>query len=68
MTCLSIPLMSEIHFVLNLWLGIVPAYACVFTNLILLFGIIGCMGSIVMNIVHATGKSRRPVSPMDVYI
>lgn len=59
MTCLSIPLMSEIHFVLNLWLGIVPAYACVFTNLILLFGIIGCMGSIVMNIVHATGKIKK---------
>lgn len=59
MTCLSIPLMSEIHFVLNLWLGMVPDYACIFTNLILLFSIIGCMGSIVMNIVHATGRIKK---------
>lgn len=59
MTCLAVPLMSEIHFVLNLWLGMVPAYACVFTNLILLFSIIGCMGSIVMNIVHATGRIKK---------
>lgn len=59
MTFLTIPLMSEIHFVLNLWLGMVPDYACVFTNLVLLFSIIGCLGSIVMNIVHATGKIKK---------
>lgn len=59
MTFLTIPLMSEIHFVLNLWLGMVPDYACVFTNLVLLFSIIGCLGSIVMNIVHATGRIKK---------
>lgn len=59
MTFLTIPLMSEIHFVLNLWLGMVPDYACVFTNLVLLFSVIGCLGSIVMNIVHATGRIKK---------
>ncbi len=59
MTLLTIPLMSEIHFVLNLWLGIVPDYACVFTNLVLLFSIIGCFASVVMDIVHATGRIKK---------
>ena len=59
MTFLTIPLMSEIHFVLNLWLGIVPDYACVFTNLVLLFSIIGCFASVVMDIVHATGRIKK---------
>lgn len=59
MTLLTIPLISEIHFVLNLWLGIVPDYACVFTNLVLLFSIIGCFASVVMDIVHATGRIKK---------
>lgn len=59
MTILTIPLMSEIHFVLYLWLGIVPEYAGLFTNLILVFNIIGCISSVVMDIVHATGHIKR---------
>lgn len=59
MTYLCVPLMSEIHFVLNLWLGIVPEYACIFTNLVLAFSVIGSMASVVMIIVHATGKIKK---------
>lgn len=59
MTYLTIPLMSEIRFVLNIWLGIVPDYACIFTNLILLFNIIGCFSSVVMIIVHSTGRIKK---------
>lgn len=59
MTYLTIPLMSEIHFVLNLWLGIVPDYACIFTNLVLAFSIIGCIAGVVIIIVHATGRVKR---------
>lgn len=59
MTYLCVPLMSEIHFVLNLWLGIVPDYACIFTNLVLAFSVIGCMASIVMTVVEATGKIKK---------
>lgn len=59
MTFLTVPLMSEIHFVLYIWLGIVPDYAALFTNLILVFNIIGCISGIVMDIVHATGRIKR---------
>lgn len=59
MTFLTIPLMSEIHFVLHIWLGIVPEYAGLFTNLILVFNIIGCISGVVMNIVHATGRIKK---------
>lgn len=59
MTFLTIPLMSEIHFVLHIWLGIVPEYAGLFTNLILVFNIIGCISGVVMNIVHATGRVKK---------
>lgn len=59
MTYLTVPLMSEIHFVLNLWLGIVPDYACIFTNLVLAFSIIGCFSSVVMQVVHATGYIKK---------
>lgn len=59
MTYISVPLISEVHFVLNLWLGIVPDYACTFTSLELCFCIIGCIQGIVITIVHATGKIKR---------
>lgn len=59
MTLLTVPLMSEIHFVLQLWLGVVPAFACVFTNLVLVFSIIGCMSGVAMTIVHATGRIKK---------
>lgn len=59
MAFLAIPLMSEIHFVLNLWLGIVPDYACIFTNLVMVFCILSGISSIVMDIVEATGKIKK---------
>lgn len=59
MAFLAIPLMSEIHFVLNLWLGVVPDYACIFTNLVMVFCILSGISSIVMNIVEATGKIKK---------
>lgn len=59
MTYLTVPLMSEIHFVLELWLGIVPEYACIFTQLVLLFNIVGCIASVVMIVVHATGHIKK---------
>lgn len=59
MAFLAIPLMSEIHFVLNLWLGIVPDYACIFTNLVMVFCILSGISSIVMDIVEATGNIKK---------
>lgn len=59
MAFLAIPLMSEINFVLSLWLGIVPDYACIFTNLVMIFCILSGISSIVMDIVQATGKIKK---------
>lgn len=59
MTYLGVPLMSQIHFVLNLWLGLVPDYACLLTNLTLLFMVVGVLGSVVMTVVEATGKIKK---------
>lgn len=59
MAFLAIPLMSEIHFVLNLWLGIVPESACIFTNLVMIFCILGGISGIVMDIVEATGNIKK---------
>ena len=59
MTYLCVPLMSEIHFVLNLWLGQVPDYACNFTILVLAFGVVACSSTVVMIVVHATGKIKK---------
>ena len=59
MAFLAIPLMSEIHFVLNLWLGIVPESACIFTNLVMIFCILSGISSIVMDIVEATGNIKK---------
>lgn len=59
MTYITVPLMSEIHFVLKLWLGIVPDYACIFTNLILIFNIVGCISSVVITIIQATGYIKK---------
>ena len=55
-TILSVPLICEMHFVLFTWLGIVPESATEFTILSLLFSVFGCIGGIVMIIIHATGR------------
>lgn len=59
MTCLMIPLINEIHFVLKLWLGFVPNYACEFAILSLFFSLINCFAGIVMIVVHATGRIKK---------
>jgi len=60
LSALSIPLMCETHFVLSLWLGIVPEHAatlCVYT---LLFNFYACMSTILVTAIHATGNIKRP--------
>lgn len=55
-TVLSVPLICEMHFVLFTWLGIVPESATAFTILSLLFSLFGCLGGVVMIVIHATGR------------
>ncbi len=57
---LALPIIVEIHFVLGLWLGIVPPYAEWICRLTLLFLLFSTTSSILVTGVHATGKIKRP--------
>lgn len=55
MTLLCVPLILEMHFVLNTWLTIVPGYATLFCIFILLMNLFSSASGIVVVGVHATG-------------
>lgn len=56
---LSLPIMLEIDYVLNLWLGNgYPDYTGVFVILIIINGFLNNLNSSVSGIVHASGKMR----------
>lgn len=52
----TIPLIAEMNFVFHLWLGNVPQYAVEFCIFELLFVMVGTFSSVIMIIIHATGK------------
>ncbi len=56
----TIPLISEINFVLAVWLEKIPPYASIFCVYTLLFNIFANISSILVTGVHATGKIWRP--------
>ena len=60
LSLLSVPLMCEAHFVLKIWLKIVPDYAVIFCNFTLLFNIFASISILLVSVVHATGKIFRP--------
>lgn len=53
---LSIPLFFEMHFVMHLWLGIIPEGAVNFAQIALLTNWIGLINSIFIIPIYATGK------------
>lgn len=59
LTLLSVPVMIEIEYILNLWLGsTVPEYTYSFTMLILINMVISSLNTPVSQVVHATGKMK----------
>lgn len=56
----SIPLITELHFVLHIWLDIVPKYAVTLCTYTILFSFFGNLSYILVTGVHATGKIFRP--------
>jgi O-antigen/teichoic acid export membrane protein len=56
---LSLPLMSEIHFVLTVWLKQVPEFAPVFCFYTLLFNFFATISHILATAIHATGNIKR---------
>ena len=56
---LSVPIMIEIKYILNLWLGsTVPEYTYSFTILILINMLISSLNTPISQVVHATGKMK----------
>lgn len=69
MTIFSIPIILEINFILNLWLGNnVPTHTATFTTLILLNAIISCLTTPLSQIVHASGKMKHYQLTMSMII
>lgn len=57
---LSLPLILEMNFVLNIWLKNIPAYAVSFCRLTLLFNLFSTMSAVIVSAIHATGNIKRP--------
>ncbi|GHT70422.1 hypothetical protein AGMMS50239_38780 [Bacteroidia bacterium] len=53
---LSLPLILEMDFVLNLWLKNVPNYAVSFCRLTLIFNFFATLSLVIVCVIHATGK------------
>lgn len=56
----SIPLICETHFVLHIWLGLVPDFAVDFCIYTLLFNFFANISILLVSVIHATGNIKRP--------
>lgn len=59
LSLLSIPLMCEMHYVLQLWLGIVPDYTVSFCQYSLIYNIIYNQFNVIIQGMIATGRVRK---------
>lgn len=57
---ITLPILLETHFVLDLWLKNVPSYTVLFCQYTLTFNFFANMSVIVISAIHATGKIKRP--------
>lgn len=57
---ITVPLMTELHYVLSLWLGVVPDYTVEFCCFTLVFNFYTNMSHTLVTGIHATGKIIRP--------
>lgn len=61
MAVLTVPLMCEMHYVLQLWLGgDVPDVTVTFCILTLLFAFFSNISILLVSVIHATGNIKRP--------
>lgn len=56
---LALPLMLEVHFVLQLWLGVVPKHTVTFVRLIMLVSLLFTLRNPIIVSVHATGDIKK---------
>lgn len=59
LSLLSIPLLCEMHYVLQLWLGVVPEYAVPFCQLSLIYNIIYNQYNVIIQGMIAIGRVRK---------
>lgn len=57
---ITVPLITELDFLLGIWLGEVPQNTVIFCTLTLLFNFFASLSSVLVTGVHATGKIFRP--------
>lgn len=57
--CVSMPLMLGVKYILNLWLGKVPAYTEIFLVIILCSSMIRSLAEPIITSIHATGNIKR---------
>lgn len=55
----ALPLVTEMKFILELWLGTIPQYAIEFTRLILVLSLMNTMSRPLMTCIHATGNIKK---------
>lgn len=58
MSLIAFPLLLEIDFFLKVWLKVVPVGTSVFCKLLILTGLLGCLGEGISAMVNATGRIR----------
>ena len=59
LSILTIPIITEINYILKLWLGNVPQNAAVFCAFTLLFNLFANTSLLFASIIHATGRVKR---------
>ena len=57
---LTVPIILETHFILQLWLGIVPEYSVLFCRFVLIFNVFSALAMLVLTVSHAANKNKYP--------
>ncbi len=60
MSLITIPLIAEMDFVLDVWLDDVPPHTSVFCSYILIFNVFSALGMLYLTIPHAAEQNKQP--------
>lgn len=54
--CMSVPLILETHYIMKVWLGVIPEKSEIFCQILLIASFLGLLNNIWNTCIHATGK------------
>lgn len=60
MSLISVPLIAEMDFVLDIWLDDVPPHTSIFCSFILLFNVFSALAMLYLTIPHAAEQNKKP--------